>query len=216
MRIKSMLLMLLVLTTLIAGCTKTGTTPGTSTTPGVSTITPGITTTTPGIATTTPGMSTTTTPAQQTSPATNSTETVSSASIVDNVDAFIQSISRGGTWIIITKKDLTINKDLVVDGDFKNTKNPPVSQRKIALYDQDANRKVTARYKLTAPKMTIKSPDCGLWYGTFKGDIYVSAKNFQLVGATVDGNIYFTTDEAKATFKADTASKVTGKQELKK
>ena len=32
----------------------------------------------------------------------------------------------------------------------------------------------------------------------------------------VEGNIYFTTDEAKSTFRMDTKSKVTGKQELKK
>lgn len=153
---------------------------------------------------------------QETNPDNKTTDTSASASIVDNNDAFVQAISRGGTWIICTKQDLKIDKDLLVDGEFKNNKQPPVSQRKIALYAQDENRKVTARYTLTAPKMTITSPDCGLWYGTFKGDIYVSAKNFQLKGATVDGNIYFTTDEAKSTFVMDADSKVTGKQELKK
>jgi hypothetical protein len=153
---------------------------------------------------------------KETNPENKTTDTSSSASIVDNNDAFVQAISRGGTWIIATKQDLTIDKDLLVDGEFKNTKEPPVSMRKIALYAQDADRKVTARYTLTAPKMTISSPDCSIWYGTFKGDLYVSANNFQLKGATIDGNIYFTTDEAKATFKPDTESKITGKQELKK
>lgn len=188
MRIKTMLLILVLLTSLLAGCAKAGNIPKTQVQ-----------------ATNTPNNT-----------ANNTTEAVSSASIVDNADAFVEAISRGGTWIIITKNDLKIDKDLLVDGEFKNTKQPPVSQRKIALYAQDENRKVTARYTLTAPKMTINSPDCGLWYGTFKGDIYVAAKNFQLKGATVDGNIYFTTDEAKATFKPDADSKITGKQELKK
>lgn len=153
---------------------------------------------------------------KETNPGNKTTDTSTSASIVDNNDAFVQAISRGGTWIIATKQDLTFDKDLIVDGEFKNTKNPPVSQRKLALYAQDENRKVTAKYTLTAPKMTINSPDCGLWYGTFKGDIYVAAKNFQLIGATVDGNIYFTSEEAQSTFKKDDASKVTGKTELKK
>ena len=53
-------------------------------------------------------------------------------------------------------------------------------------------------------------------HGTFKGDLYISASNFQLKDATVDGNVYFTTDEAKATFKMDEKSKVTGVQEVKK
>lgn len=153
---------------------------------------------------------------QQQGTSKNTTDTTTSASIVNNGDAFVEAISKGGTWIIAILNDMTINKDLSVDGDFKNKKNPPVSQRKLAFYAQDANHKVTARYTLTAPKMTINSPDCAIWYGTFKGDLYIAAKNFQLIGATVDGNIYFTNDDAKSTFKMDSASKVTGTQELKK
>ena len=53
-------------------------------------------------------------------------------------------------------------------------------------------------------------------HGTWKGDVYVSVKNFQLVDATVEGNVYFTSDDAKSTFKMDATSKVTGKQEVKK
>jgi hypothetical protein len=36
------------------------------------------------------------------------------------------------------------------------------------------------------------------------------------VDAKVEGNVYFTTDEAKSTFKKDAKSTITGKQELKK
>ncbi|MDP4094665.1 MAG: hypothetical protein Q8920_15070 [Bacillota bacterium] len=153
---------------------------------------------------------------QSTQSAKTNPDVTTTASIVNTGDAFVKAISKSGTWIIAVLNDLTINQDLVVEGDFKNTKTPPVSERKLALYAQDANRKVTARYTLTAPKMTIKSPDAQITNGTFKGDLYVSAKNFQLIGATVDGNVYFTTDEAKSTFKMDANSKITGKQELKK
>ncbi len=160
-----------------------------------------------------------------TSPATTqagsaSPDVVTTASIVDNEAAFEKAISSSGTWIIATLKDLTFTKDLVLDGEFKNGKKDEagkdIIQRKIGLYAQDANRKVTARYNLTAPKLTINSPNARIQRGTFKGDLYVSAKNFELVDATVDGNVYFTTDEAKSTFKMDATSKVTGKQELKK
>lgn len=148
------------------------------------------------------------------------TDTVASASIVDNAAAFEKAISKDGKWIIATTKDLAINKDLVLDGEFKNGKKDAngkdVIQRKIALYTQDDKKVVTARFTLTAPKLTINSPEARIQSGTFKGDLYVAAKNFQLVDAKVEGNVYFTNDEAKSTFKMDDKSSVTGKQELKK
>lgn len=162
---------------------------------------------------------TTTTPPQTTPPETTPNVTTT-ASIVNDNAAFKKAISSTGTWIIATLKDLTFTEDLVLAGEFKNGKKDDagkdIIQRKIALYTQDENRKVTGRFNLTAPKLTINSPNARIQSGTFKGDVYVSAKNFELVDATVDGNVYFTTDEAKSTFKMDATSKVTGKQELKK
>lgn len=150
----------------------------------------------------------------------NKTDVVTTASVVDNAAAFEKAISNKGTWIIAIVKDLTINKDLVLDGEFKNGKKDKdgkdIVQRKVALYTQDENRNVTNRFTLTAPKFTINSPKASIQHGTFKGDVYVSAKDFQLIDAKVDGNVYFTNNEAKSTFKMDNASKVTGKQELKK
>lgn len=157
----------------------------------------------------------TTSPAGTASVAPSPDDAVSSASLVNTEAAFINAISKNGTWIICLLNDLTIDKDLVVDGDFMNTKDPPVSQRKIALYEQDENRNVTARYTLTAPTMTINSIDCSIQRGTFRGDLYVAGKNFQLVDATVDGNLYFMNADAQATFKMDETSKVTGVQQLK-
>lgn len=151
---------------------------------------------------------------------TASVEAKSSASIVDTADAFQKAISSNGTWIIAITKDLTIDKDISLDGEYKNgkkdTNGKDIIQRKIALYAQDANRNITARYTLTAPKFTINSPEASIQHGTFKGDLYVNVKNFKLIDATVDGNVYFMTDEAKSTFNMDAKSKVTGKQELKK
>jgi len=53
-------------------------------------------------------------------------------------------------------------------------------------------------------------------HGTYKGDLYISSNGFKLIDAIVDGNVYFTTDEAKSTFTMDDKSKITGVQELKK
>ncbi|MBZ9686558.1 hypothetical protein G9F72_009485 [Clostridium estertheticum] len=148
------------------------------------------------------------------------TDVVTTASVVNTQAAFENGISSKGTWIVAIIKDLAIDKDIVVDGEFKNgkkdTSGKELLQRKIALYTQDADRKVTARFTLTAPKLTFNSPMGSIEHGTFKGDLYVSGSNFQLKDATVEGNVYFITAEAKSTFKMDATSKVTGVQELKK
>jgi len=158
-----------------------------------------------------------TTPPQTTPPETTP-DVVTTASIVDNPDDFEEAISDNGTWLIATVDDITFDKDIVLDGEYTNGKKDDdgkdIIQRKIALYTQDENRNVTDRFTLTAPKLTINSPNARIQSGTFKGDLYVSANNFQLVDATVDGNIYFTTEEAQSTFTMDDKSEVTGEQKL--
>lgn len=201
MKLKVIALTLIAATTLLAGCgAKTATTPAPSATPAASAA-----------------------PKASASPAPSASakaDAVTSASITDNADVFAKSIGKDGKWIICTTKDLKINKELVLEGEFKNGKKnadgTDAIQRKIALYTQDDKKNVTARFSLTAPKLTIKSPNARIQSGTFKGDLYVSVKDFQLVDTTIDGNVYFTTDEAKSTFKMDNKSKITGKQELKK
>jgi peptidoglycan hydrolase-like protein with peptidoglycan-binding domain len=142
-------------------------------------------------------------------------DAVTSASLVNENSAFETAISKTGKWIISVLNNLTFTKDLVLDGDFVNTKNPPATQRKIALYAQNADHATTARFTLTAPKLTINSPKGSIEKGMFKGDLYVTASNFQLKDAIVDGNIYFTNQAAKDTFVKDATSIVTGVQELK-
>lgn len=148
------------------------------------------------------------------------TDAVTTASIVNDADAFVKASSKEGTWIIATLGDLKVDKEIKLEGEFKNGKKDDkgndVIQRKIGLYTQDADHNVTARFTLTAPKLTVTSPNARIQSGTFKGDVYVSVDNFQLVDAKIDGNLYFTTDTAKSTFKMDDKSSVTGVQELKK
>ena len=159
------------------------------------------------------------TPAQTTPPETTP-DVVTTASIVNTEEAFEAAMGTSGTWIIATIKDLEFDKDLVLEGEYKNGKKDDagkdIIQRKIALYAQDEERNVTARYTLKAPKLTVTSPNARIQSGAFVGDLYVSAANFQLVDATVDGNVYFTSEEAKTTFTMDETSKITGKQELQK
>ncbi|AWK51756.1 hypothetical protein DIC82_12340 [Clostridium beijerinckii] len=147
-------------------------------------------------------------------------DATASASVTSDPEVFAKAMSKDGKWIIAATKDLTFDKDLVLEGEFKNGKKDDagkeIIQRKIGLYTQDDARKVTARFTLTAPKLTIKSPQASIEHGTFKGDLYVETNDFKLVDNKVEGNIYFKDDAAKAGFKMDDKSSVSGKQEVKK
>ena len=126
-----------------------------------------------------------------------------------------KAIGKDGTWCIAITKNLTINKNLIVNGEYKSGKKDApgklTSERKIDLYGQDEDKN---RLILTVPKLTINSPQTSIEFGTFKGNIYVSSNNFKLIDTIVEGNVYFITDEARSTFKMGTKSRVTGKQEL--
>lgn len=203
-----MLLSFVLCTTFLAGCTAKSTPskdaiPPDKAAPG--TTSPSPTTPTPKPDTANPDSGNTTT--NGTNP-----DVITTASIVNNSGAFENAIGSDGTWIIAIINDLSIDKELVLDGEFKNNRGE--IQRKIALYTQDENRNITNRLTLTAPKLTINSPKASIQHGTFKGDLYVLVPDFQLVDTTVDGNIYFATDEAMSTFKMDGDSTVTGKQEV--
>jgi len=146
-------------------------------------------------------------------------DVVTTASLVNNIAAFKAGISANGKWIVTTLGDLVSKEELVLTGTFKNGKKDKVTgeevvARKIGLYTQDADKNVTARFKLTAPKLTIESPNASLAKGTFVGDIYVNAEGFKLVDMVVEGNIYYLTQAAKDTAVIDATSKVSGEVSL--
>lgn len=139
------------------------------------------------------------------------TDAVTSASIVDNEESFKKAISKEGTWIAATLKDLTFNEDLILEGQFTNKEEPA---RKIALYTQDADHNITNSFTLTAPKITIRSENARIQGGTFVGDVYVEANGFKVVNATIQGNVYFAKDEYQATYDASDQGTVTGVTEV--
>ncbi len=154
-----------------------------------------------------------------TNPVTVTPDAVASPSVADDEESLIDAIGSNGTWIIVLTKDLTTDKELVLDGEYKNGKKDDdgndIIQRKIALYTQDENRNITNRFTLAAPKLTINSPKASIQHGTFKGDLYVSAKDFELIDTKVEGNVYFTNEDAQSTFKLDEDSSISGNQEMK-
>ena len=142
------------------------------------------------------------------SPMANAQDTVSSASRAVDESSLLTALSSDGAWIVIIQQDLATDRELVLEGEFEN--NGEVV-REIALYTSDENHNVDQRFTLEAPKLTIKSPNTILAAGTFVGDVYVETNNFTLEdGFTVEGNVYFENEEAKATFKISGGATVTG------
>ena len=144
----------------------------------------------------------------QTSP-----DAVTSASITSDPAAFAKALSPGGTWIAAALNDITVKGDLIVAGSFLQDGKP---YRKIALYSQDANRKVTASFTLTAARLIVRSEHTRIQNGTFVGDVIVESRDFELTNATVRGNVYFASDALMKTFIKDAGSKVTGTVGVKK
>lgn len=155
-------------------------------------------------------------------------DAVTNASLVDNVADLEKGIGSEGTWILSLSRDLAVNKALVMDGDFENTKTPPAVARKLALYSQDADHNITRNFTLMAQRITVKSPNARIQGGIFDGNVYAEGENFQLVKTTVVGNVYVSTPnfkmtaskidgnlvfmnaEAAASFTKDEASSITG------
>lgn len=143
-------------------------------------------------------------------------DVVTTASTVDTVDALIKGIGTEGKWITNIIRDLKTDKELVVAGEFSKT--PPTLSRKLSLYSQitnaDKTKTTTRRFTLTAPKLTVESPNFDLSNGIFNGDIYVNATGFKMTNQVVNGNIYFMTQKAKDTFAPNAASVVNGQKVL--
>lgn len=142
-------------------------------------------------------------------------DVVATASKVYEEDALVKAASKDGNWIFTTLGDLTLDKELVVAGEFydKNDKTKGI-YRKLGLYSQDGERNVKAAYTLTVPKLTVQSENFKIQNGTVKGDVYVEANGFTLaIDTTIDGNVYYASEDFQKS--AVIEGKVTGKQEVK-
>jgi len=138
-------------------------------------------------------------------------DTVTTASIVNEEEAFKEAIGADGNWIIATLNDLTFEEEKVVEGTFYNGGDSENDvYRKIAAYAQDDDRNVTDRYTITAPQMIIQSPNTRFQGGVFKGDIVVETNGFTLYDATVEGNIYYASQEYQDSAEITADSEVTG------
>lgn len=141
---------------------------------------------------------------------------VSSASEKESSDpaAVVNGLSKDGFWIFSILSDVTVDEPIFVEGDFYDKgEESGELYRKLALYEQDEDRNVTAEYTLTVPYMEVTSPNFRIQNGTVKGDVYVNAEGFDPNGCTIEGNLYFATQEQMDSATLDTVN-VTGTTEL--
>ena len=172
---------------------------------------------------TTPEEDTTTPPATDKGDTTNPTDTgtdtntntgtdtknpdaVSSASLATDEASFKEKISANGNWIVLTDKDLSFTEDLVVEGDFE--------KRALAFAAYLPDNKID-KFSVTAPTIVINNPNTLLEYGIIKGDVYVKSEGFTTKDATIEGNLYFETEELKSAFTKDEMTKVSGEVSVK-
>lgn len=140
-------------------------------------------------------------------------DVVTTASLVDQPDAFVNAVSEDGTWIIATLDDIAIDEDVVVAGEFydKDDESSDI-YRKIAPYTQDEDHNITDSFTITVPSMTVQSENLNFQGGTLEGDVIVEANGFMLdETATIDGNLQFANEEAESSATID--GEVTGEIE---
>jgi hypothetical protein len=111
------------------------------------------------------------------------------------------ALSANGQWIANGLADVTMG-DLTVDGEFTHREEVA---RKMALYEQDDERNVTAAYTLTVDSLTVNSPGFYIQEGKVVGDIIVNAEGFRIVRTEVDGNITFASQELMDSAEIDEA-----------
>ncbi|WP_368646017.1 polymer-forming cytoskeletal protein [Alkalibacterium putridalgicola] len=137
------------------------------------------------------------TPEETTEETTEETgDAVTAASITDQADEVVASLSEDGNWITAITADVTVEEDITVAGTFHDGGDEAEAEyRKLALYAQDEDRNVTDEYTLTVPMMTVESPNFRIQNGTVDGDVYVDAEGFELAGSTVTGDVTFASQE---------------------
>lgn len=144
-------------------------------------------------------------------------DAVTSPSIATDVATLQKAMGKDGSWIVLFKCNINTDRELVLEGEFTkpdNNKMEPAG-RKIAIYDRNAEKVVTEKYTLVAPKLIIKSSDATIQGGKFVGDIYVEAHDFAIKDVEIDGNVYFSTQAIMESFDIEEGATVTGVQEVK-
>jgi len=128
-----------------------------------------------------------------------------------NTQNLQEAVGPDGSWIILFEDDLTVGEPITVAGEVYEDEDADAPRRKLALYAQDADRNVTARYTLTAPRLIVDHANTRVQAGVIAGNVFVQADGFELVsGATINGNLYFESQAQRDSANIDDSSTVMG------
>ncbi|MFW5685412.1 MAG: hypothetical protein ACOC0O_02055 [Spirochaetota bacterium] len=100
---------------------------------------------------------------------------------------------------------------MTVSGEVYEEEGAEAPRRKFALYAQDSDRNVTARYTLTVPRLIVRHMNTRIQAGEVAGNVFVQAEGFELTsGATIDGTLTFESQALRDSATIDESATVTG------
>lgn len=158
------------------------------------------------------------TPAPSATNGITKTDAVTGASRAVDEAQFEQKVSKGNTlYIVIPTRDLTFTKDITVESGIKkgNEGAADTVTRALGFGSYKEDKTIDKRYSLIVPRLIIAGENVKFEYGIIKGDVYVTGAGFNIKDGTIDGNLYFATEELKNSFTLDATSKITGTSEVK-
>ncbi len=128
-----------------------------------------------------------------------------------NASNLQEAVGPEGSWIILFNGDLTVSQEVVVSGEVYEEEGAEEPRRKLALYAQDQDRNVTARYTLTTPRLIVRHMNTRIQSGEIAGNVFVEAEGFELTGGgTINGNLYFASEELRESANITEDSTVLG------
>jgi hypothetical protein len=157
-------------------------------------------------------------PAPTATNGTAKTDAVTGASRAVDEAQFEQKVSKENTnYIVIPTRDLTFTKDITVESGIKigNEGAAEIATRSLGFGTYKEDKTIDKRITLTVPRLIIAGENVKFEYGIIKGDVYVTGAGFNIKDGTIDGNLYFATEELKNAFTLDATSKITGTTEVK-
>lgn len=128
-----------------------------------------------------------------------------------NAQNLQEALGPVGAWIVLFNSDVTVDEEVMIYGATYEEEGAEAPRRKLALYAQDADRNVTARYTLSLPRLIVHHMNTRIQSGTIAGDVYVEEEGFELTGGgTIDGNLFFASEELRESANITDDSTVTG------
>ena len=148
---------------------------------------------------------------------TNGTDVVAMPSRAADEENLFRALDE--SWIVLVENDITTQKEVVLNTGYEKTdetdENKMVTTpRVLVLCTKDANKNIDKNFTLTTPKVIVKDEGAKIEGGIIKGDLYIETNNVILEYTKIEGNVYFSSQDAKDSVVIK-ESTITGTMEVK-